>query len=193
MRKYEVREKRRVFQGFQSVDDYKVAFFDNADGSESHTINREVVEHGDAVGVLVWNRDANAFIFVRQFRAPMLRHDEPWLLEIVAGMIDKGEAPEESARREVEEEIGFQVEALVSLGEMYSSPGGLSEKHCLFFAEVSDAHRAGDGGGTDDHEDIEVVTMPVAEAFASLRAFEIRDAKSIIAMLRAADMGLVQS
>jgi ADP-ribose pyrophosphatase len=190
MLKFEVLEKRRVFQGFQSIDEVKVEFLE-ADGTPSHTISRLVVDRGDAVGVLVYVRDAGDLVFVRQFRAPMVGHGEPWLTEIVAGMIDAGESPEAAARREVEEEIGYRAVELQPLAEMYSSPGGMSEKLFLYFAGVSATEKVGDGGGVDEHEDVELVSMPVSDAYAALRRGDLRDAKTQIAMLRAADLGLL--
>jgi ADP-ribose pyrophosphatase len=114
----------------------------------------------------------------------MLRHGEPWLVEIVAGVIDEGEAPEQSARREIEEEVGYRVRELRPLGELYNSPGGLSEKITLFYAEVSEGDRTGDGGGVDDGEDIEEIRVSEAEAYAMLDRGELRDAKTQVALLR---------
>jgi ADP-ribose pyrophosphatase len=113
----------------------------------------------------------------------MIRHGEPWLLEIAAGMIDPGENPEQAAIREVEEEVGYRPQILRSLGSMVGSPGGLSERVWLFFAEISEAERTGEGGGLED-ENIEMVWLSPDEAYRRLDAYEFQDAKTQLTLLR---------
>lgn len=179
----EVREIGRevLYKGFLSVD--KVTL--QVEGQEKPVV-REVMERGDAVGVLIHHRERNELLFVRQLRPPMLRHHEPWLLEVAAGMIDPGENPEQAALREVEEEVGYRPQILRPLGSMVGSPGGLSERVWLFFAEVSEAERKGEGGGLED-EDIEMVWLSPAEAYRRLDAYELHDAKTQITLLRTRD------
>lgn len=179
--KVEVLSREHLHKGFCSVDRLTVRY-SQPDGSAAKQIQREVVERGDAVGVVVFHRERREFLLVRQLRVPIIRHDEPWVTEIVAGMIDEGETPEESAKREIEEEIGYHVENLIPLTEMYSSPGGLSEKLWLYFTEVSDTLRTGEGGGVDEEEDLELVALPLQGAYQALDRGELRDAKTQVAM-----------
>jgi ADP-ribose pyrophosphatase len=176
----EVREigREALYKGFLSVDKVTLA----VEGEEKPLV-REVIERGDAVAVLIYHRERKEFLFVRQLRPPMIRHGEPWLLETVAGMIDPGESPEESAVREVEEEVGYLPQALQPLGAMVGSPGGLSEKVWLYFAEISEGEKTGDGGGLDD-ENIEMVWLAPSEAYRRLDAYEFHDAKTQITLLR---------
>jgi len=183
MRKFTVVDRKRVYSGFQSVDDLRVEF-ENPDGSHSHELERLVVERGNAAGVLVHHVGEDRILFAKQFRAAMIGHGEPWLTEIAAGMIDEGETPEEAARREVEEELGYRVRELVILGEMYATPGGSSEMVSLFYASVTEADRVSDGGGSDDHEDIEIIRIPTLEAIDMVNRGELRDAKTQIAILK---------
>jgi ADP-ribose pyrophosphatase len=106
------------------------------------------------------------------------------LVEIPAGRIDAGETPEAAARREVEEELGFRVRALVPMGSMLPSPGASSERIWLFRAEVEAADRTSEGGGVED-ENLQVVEISPAEALAKLQRGELLDAKTQIAILRA--------
>lgn len=122
----------------------------------------------------------------------MIRHGEPWLVEIVAGMIDPGESPEQAAEREVEEEIGYRPRALHPMGSMVGSPGGLSEKVWLYYAEVSEEESTGEGGGLED-ENIEKVWISQAEAYRMLDEDEIRDAKTQITLLRVRAQSHVES
>ncbi len=167
----------RVFDGFFDVDEATVAY-EKKDGTWSDPSKRLSVERGDAAAILVHDPEEDALIFVRQFRYPTLRHGEPWLLEIVAGAIDEGEDAETAARRELQEEIGVKVERLERVAEMYGSPGGMSERITIFFAEGS----YGGGGGGLEGEDLEIVAIPAVEAIAMLDRGEIHDGKSQIAL-----------
>jgi len=184
-RHVEVVSVERVYDGFLKVDQATVRY-ERPDGTQSEPTKRASLERGDSVGVLLQERSTGRLLFVRQFRYPTLRHGEPWLLEIVAGAIDPGETPEQAATREIEEEVGFRVERLEPLAEMYGSPGGLSEKIYIYFAEFEEEKRASEGGGLEG-EDVERVDLSLEEALKMLDAGEIRDAKSQIALLRLRD------
>lgn len=178
MRQTRVDDRRRVFDGFFKVDEATVAY-EKPDGSWSEPSKRLSVERGDAAAVLVHDTERDVLTFVRQFRYPTLRHGEPWLLEIVAGMVDPGETAQEAARREVEEEIGVRVESLERIAEFYGSPGGMSEKVSVFYAQ---ARYEGGGGGLEG-EDLEVVEMPVVEALEGLENGDFHDGKTLVALL----------
>ena len=177
MRETRVESVRRVYEGFFSVDEATVTY-QKPDGTWSKPSKRLSAERGDAAAVLIHDIEKDTLLFVRQYRYPMERHGEPWLMEIVAGSIDKGETSEEAARREAEEEVGIKPERLEKIAEMYPSPGGLSEKVSIFYAE---GRHTGGGGGLDG-EDVELVELPREEALAMVRRGEIRDGKSLIAL-----------
>lgn len=178
MRQTRIESVRRVFQGFFAVDEATVTY-EKPDGTWSPPSTRLSVERGDAVAVLIHDPARDVFLFVRQFRYPLVRHGEPWSLEIVAGGIDAGETPEAAARREAIEETGVTLERLMPITEFYSSPGGYSEKLTIYLAE---GRYAGGGGGLED-EDVEVVEIPRKEAYAMMERGEIRDGKSLVALL----------
>ena len=168
---------KRVFDGHFKVDEATVAY-ERADGTWSEPVKRLSVERGDAAAVLIHDEAKDVLVLVRQFRYPTLRHEEPFLLEIVAGSIDDGEDAEKAARREAEEEVGMSLSAVEKVAEMYGSPGGLSEKITIFYARGT---RTGTGGGTPG-EDVETVEIAREEAFARVRRGEIRDGKTLIAL-----------
>jgi nudix-type nucleoside diphosphatase (YffH/AdpP family) len=146
---------------------------------------REIVDHGDAAVVLAIDRARDVAILVRQWRTGLLEADDPYLLEACAGMLDPGETPEAAARREAEEEIGHEVGALRSLGVIYPSIGTLTERMFLFVGEVTEADRTLAGGGlAHEGEDIEVVEIPLSRLFAMAREGTIRDAKTLVIVLR---------
>jgi ADP-ribose pyrophosphatase len=191
MRRFEIEKVQRVYDGFFAVDEATVAF-EKGDGTMSGPSSRLSVERGDAAAVIVFNRSRGKFLFVRQFRYPMVRHEEAWLLEAVAGKVDEGESPDQAAVREVMEEIGFQVKHLEALGAMYGSPGGMSECIYLFFAQVSDEDRTGQGGGIED-EDVDLVEIDGQEVWRMVDAYEIRDGKTLLGLHAARAKGLPSS
>lgn len=178
MRGTRIDSVRRVFDGFFKVDEATVAY-EKPDGRWSEPAKRLSVERGDAAAVLIHDAERDLLTFVRQFRYPTLRHGEPWLLEIVAGMVDPGETAEEAARREAEEEVGVRVESLEKIADFYGSPGGMSEKISIFFAE---ARYEGGGGGLEG-EDLEVVQLSSAEALERLDRGDLHDGKTLVALL----------
>lgn len=151
---------------------FKIQKLTVADGEK--TFERELFERGHAVAALVLDTRKNKFVFVRQFRPGSASE----LLEVVAGMLDgKDASPEETIRREIKEEMGYEVDLLEPIRSFYSSPGACSEKIHLFYAEVS--HKSGEGGGlAEENESIEMVEIE-AKALADL---QLEDAKSLVAV-----------
>jgi len=135
---------------------------------------REVVRHGGAVAILAVT-PARRLLLVRQYRVAVGRE----MTEIVAGIRDRaGESPEDCARRELREETGYEAEELVRLGEVYPSPGYITECIQLFAARL----RAGPGATALDHdEELHSVEIPPQEFRDMLRRGEIRDGKTLAA------------
>jgi ADP-ribose pyrophosphatase len=179
--------QRRLLDDFFKIDEFDVSHRQSS-GTMSAVQRRLVFERGDAVGVLLFNVDRRSVVLVEQFRLPALigrRRDHPatddaWLLETVAGMIDRGETPEVAAAREAFEETGYRPRELQPIGRFFSSPGGTSERIFLYFADVADRDRAGPGGGIGD-EDVRVVDLPAEDLFERLSRGALEDPKLIIA------------
>lgn len=132
---------------------------------------REVVRHPGAVAVLVRRPDGK-FALVRQFRKAI----ESDLLEVVAGGLEPGEAPEQCARREVREETGCTVTALKELGFVYTAPGFCNERLYLFFAETAPVAGA---QKTDADEELAVELFTGSELDGLIRNGDIHDAKTL--------------
>lgn len=178
MREYRVERVERVFDGHFKVDEATVAY-QKPNGEWSEPTKRLSVERGDAAAVLIYDEAKDGFLFVRQFRYPTARHGEPFLLEIVAGNVDEGETPEAAAVREAREEVGVEIRDVTKVAEIYGSPGGMSERITVFYA----CGTYDGGGGGLEGEDVEVVSMPTAEALAMMERGEIHDGKTQIALL----------
>lgn len=139
----------------------------------------EVVHHNGGAGTLPVFEDGRVAL-VRQWRYPLKRYS----LEICAGRIERGDTPEETAARELEEELGYRARELRKIGEFNVAPGYCTERLYLYLATGLEQSIQ----NLDDDEEIEVVKMPFAEALARMRSGEIDDAKSIITLLFAAPL-----
>jgi len=146
-------------------------------------MTRELILRPRAVGVLLFDPAQQQVVLVRQIRVGMLDEGQnPWLLELVAGMVESGEEPIEVAARESLEEANTNPQDLLQICEYYNSPGISNERITLFCGRV-DATQAGGIFGLDaEHEDIEVVVLSLADALAKVASGEINNAMSIIAL-----------
>lgn len=154
------------------------------------TLSRETYDRGNGAVVLLVNSEKQTLILTSQFRYPAFVNGltDGMLLEACAGLLDS-EDPEETIRREVEEETGFRIGPPRKLFELYMSPGSVTEKLFFFIAEYDHASRSSPGGG--DHtegEDIEIVELAFDQAFAMMTNGEILDAKTMILLQRLAIM-----
>jgi 8-oxo-dGTP pyrophosphatase MutT (NUDIX family) len=142
------------------------------------TFERDVVHHPGAVSVVpVLRGDAGEVLLVRQYRAPVDRE----LLEIPAGKRDvAGEAPAETARRELIEEVGMRAGRLELLAEFYNSPGFCDEHSFVFLALDLVPTNADAQGVEEQHMTIERVALDDAPAL--IRSGAILDAKTIIGL-----------
>ncbi|MDR0746605.1 MAG: NUDIX domain-containing protein [Helicobacteraceae bacterium] len=132
----------------------------NEDGKERIW---EVVQSSDSVAALIYNADKDAFILVRQFRPPIyLRNSDGYTYELCAGIIDKDKSIEEIMAEEISEETGYKVDAsrLRKITKFYSAVGFAGSSQILFFAEVTNSQKVGEGGGVDT-EKIDVIELPV--------------------------------
>ena len=167
----EILHSSRLFDG--PLFDIERDRIRDLDGSE---IVRDVVRHPGGAGALPLFPDGQIAL-VRQYRHPARRE----LLEIPAGRIEPGESPEWCARREVEQEIGFQVGRIVPLASFYSTPGFCEEVLSVFLAtELTPGQQQ-----LDHDERLEVVFLPFEQALRMARQGEIEDSKTLIALLLA--------
>ena len=152
---------------------------------------REVYDRGNGATILLYNREKQSVVLIRQFRvASWINGNESgMLIETCAGLLDDDE-PEVCIRKEAIEETGYRVGEVRKIFELFMSPGGVTEVVHFFIAEYSDAQRANDGGGVED-EDIEVLELPFEQALAMMASGEIRDGKSVILLQYLQTSGLM--
>src|SRR5437868_8936591 len=126
-------------------------------GTSQEHIN-EVYDMGNAVTVLLYNAQQQTVILTKQFRLPSYLNGNKtgMLIEACAGKIEN-ESPEESIKREIEEETGYRVPVAKKIFEVYTSPGSITELLHFFVAEYNSSMKVNDGGGLkEEKEEIEV-------------------------------------
>ncbi|MCP5432717.1 MAG: NUDIX domain-containing protein [Alphaproteobacteria bacterium] len=152
-------------------------------GDWSSVVSRELFDSGDAVVVLPYDPVRDEVVLIEQIRAaPLARHEQPCLLEAVAGRIGVGEEAEDVARREAQEEAGARLGRLIPIGRHYASPGIFAEYLHFYCAEVASGGLGGVHGLEDEHEDIRVHVIPAEAAFDALTEGRIRSAPTVICL-----------
>ncbi len=180
--KVEVEARETALDTFLRVDRLRLRH-ELFGGGFSDTMTRELLLRPRAVGVLLFDPVLEKVVLVRQIRIGMLDEgQDPWLLELVAGMVEPGEQPQEVAARESLEEADLAPKNLVQISEYYNSPGISNERITLFCGRVDSAGAGGVFGLADEHEDIEVVVLDVEEAVSLVEAGKIHNAMTIIAL-----------
>ena len=179
----EVQREDVLFDGFWTLKRITLRHWRYA-GGWSEPMTREVHCRGEAVGVLLYDPEMDAVGLVEQFRVgPWARGDNhPWLLELVAGLREEGEAPEDVAIRETLEEAGCEVQSLRPIASYYSSPGGCDEYFYLYCAIVSLTGARLLHGQAHEHEDIRLHVVPAAELPALVAAGRCNNAHSLLAL-----------
>lgn len=169
----EILEKTTPFKGYFQVDRYRLRHR-KFDGGWTEEMTREIFERGHAAAVLLYDPGRDRVVLIEQFRPGAYAAGmEPWLVEIVAGIIEPGETPEAVARREAEEEAGCSLGELLPIGRYLVTPGGSSESVTLFCGRVDSRGAGGIHGLDHEHEDIRVVALDRQEALDRLAAGKV--------------------
>lgn len=178
----EITGKKSLYQGFFKANAYRFKHRLFA-GGWSAEIEREVFERGHAAAVLLFDLARDQLVLVEQFRfGAMETCEHPWLLEMVAGIIEPGEEAEQVVRREAVEEAGVTPGRIMPMLSYLASPGGSTEKLDLFLAEVDASQASGIHGLADEGEDIRVQVIERTKAMALLEQGEINNAATVIAL-----------
>lgn len=186
----EILERAVPFQGYYRIETYRLRhrLFG---GGWSQPMTRELLERGHAAAVILFDPDRDQLVLIEQFRigafaaldSPHAKETfTPWLLEIVAGIIDDGERPEDVARREALEEAGCEVQEMEFACQFLVTPGVCSETITLFCGRVDSSGVGGFHGLDHEHEDIRVSAVAVPEAFAWLDEGRFVNATALIAL-----------
>lgn len=178
----EILSHETCFDGFFRLDRYTLrhGLFE---GGLSAPITRELFERGHSIGVLPYDAGRDCVVLVEQFRIGAIDAPSgPWLMEVVAGMLDPGQKAEDVAEKELREESGITTAELAPICEYLVSPGGASERVRLFCARIDAEGVGGIYGRDDEDEDIRVHVVPFDEAWDMLQNGVINSAMPIIAL-----------
>lgn len=177
--KFTIKEEKTVFDTYFKIIQAKVEY-ETFNGNPIQT-TRFAFERGDSVAVLLYDSEAQNFIFTNQFRYPTCKHNIGWITEIAAGSVEKNEDPISCAKREVMEELGYSISSIEHIQTFYTSPGGSTERMFLYYAEVTSQEKIAEGGGLkEENEDIQQTTVPKQEIKNFMTTLE--DAKTILAL-----------
>lgn len=179
----EIIAREKLYRGFFSLDLYRFRhrLFN---GEMSGEVRREIFERGHASVLLPFDPVRDEVVLIEQIRiAAYDTSDTPWLLELVAGMIEPGESVEEVARREAMEEAGLRVGRTKPVLNYLASPGGTSERLSILVGEVDATQAEGIHGLVEENEDIRVHVVSREQAYQWVNEGKIDNAASVIALL----------
>lgn len=175
-------KRETCFKGFYKLDRL-VLRHELFAGGMSREISRELFVRHDAVCVLPYDPQRDEVVLIEQFRVGAIgKTTNPWLVELVAGLIDKDEQPEEVAHREAQEEAGLVFSALWPMTQYFPSPGGSNEFVHLFLGRCDSTGAGGLHGLLEEAEDIRVKVWAYEDALQAVRDGRICNAASIIAL-----------
>lgn len=174
-------QESEAYPGYLSVKKYQIQFR-LFDGGVSHVVHRELLIRPPAAAVLLYDSKLDQVVMIEQLRMGALQEESPWILELVAGVVDEGEIPESTAHREAEEEAGCQLLSLIPICTYHVSPGISTEKTAVFCGIV-DSPRGGTFHGlVQDGEDIKVHVLKRETAYQWMTEGKITSASAIIAL-----------
>ena len=178
----EIIARETLYSGFFSMDLYRFRhrLFN---GEMSGEIRREIFERGHAAVLLPFDPVRDEVVLIEQIRIAAYDVSEsPWLLEMVAGMIEEGESVEDVARREALEEAGLVVGRTKPVLSYLASPGGTSERLSIMVGAVDATTADGIHGLAEEHEDIRVHVVSREQAYQWVEEGKIDNAASVIAL-----------
>jgi len=179
---YEIKKRDRVFQGYFAIDKYTIRhrLFN---GGWSNEFQREVFERGNAAAILLYDPDLQKVVLLEQFRVGALCSEKsPWMVEVVAGIIEQDETAEQVAIREAVEEAGQKIDQMIKIGDVFATPGGSSEQLALFCGKVDATGASGVFGLEHENEDIRVFTRDLDEVRDGLERGVFENATTIISL-----------
>lgn len=178
----EIIARETLYSGFFSLELYRFRhrLFN---GEMSGEVRREIFERGHAAVLLPFDPVLDKVVLIEQIRIAALETSEtPWLLEMVAGMIEPGETIDQVARRESMEEAGLTVGRTKPVLSYLASPGGTTERTSIVVGEVDAASARGIHGLADENEDIRVHVVSREQAYQWVMEGKIDNAASVIAL-----------
>lgn len=181
-RRWRTASRQTRYDGFYRIDSVEFEH-ELHSGRMTDVIERELFVRGNVVGLLPYDPVTDCIALVEQFRiGAMYQQPDPWLTEVIAGMIDTDETPEQVAIREAKEEAGIEIDQVELIAHYLASPGSSNEEVFVFYAQTDLSQIGGIHGLSEEDEDILVSVVPADEAIAMMKSGKVKNALSIIAL-----------
>lgn len=178
----EILRRDRVYDGYMKVERVRLRHRRH-EGGWTREFDRELIERGHAAAVLPYDPRRDEVVLIEQFRLGAHAAGRPsWQLEIVAGIIEPGETPEDVARREAIEESGTKLGELVRICDMLTSPGVMSETVVIYCGRADTSNAGGIFGVDREDEDIRAFAVAADEAIAWLDDGRLHNSPAIVAL-----------
>ena len=179
--KIDIVDKSILYQGHLSLAKYTLRH-ELFSGGLSEILIREICEARAAVGVLLFDPDRDEIVLTEEFRLGALEHGNPWLLQIVAGLIEIDEPVEAVAQREAQEEAGCEILDLIPMINYWTSPGISTGRFDLLCGRIDSRNKGGIFGLSEEHEDIRAQVFSKEYVYNALKTGEICNSATIIAV-----------
>ena len=180
--KYKIINKKNLYSGFFSLNKYEFVHKKH-NGEWTNAVEREVFSGAHVSTLLPYDPIKKEIILIQQFRAGVVsRYDEDLLYEIVAGIIDKGENPEQTAVRECFEETGCKIKKIIPIQNYFPAPGSSESYYHLFLGEVNAFDGERIKGLEAENENILVKSYKVSEVKKMLLEGKIINGLTLIAL-----------
>ena len=180
--KFKILNKKNIHNGFFKMNEITLKY-KKYDGSWSNEIKRELFGGAQVSAVLPYDPVNKKIVLIQQFRPGTISRDSNnYLDEIVAGIIDPGESPKDTAIRECLEETGCKVKNLRSIQGYFPAPGSSESFYHLFLAEVIAPDKEAIRGLENENEDILVKSYTFEQVKEKMEKNEILNGLTLIAL-----------
>jgi ADP-ribose pyrophosphatase len=179
----DILQENELCNGYIPVKEYKLRYR-LFEGGWSPVLTRELIMRPNAAAVLLYDPEEDKVVLIEQFRMGALDEKEsPWVLDIVAGLVDEQETAEIAAFREAKEEASLSIQTLIPICRYLVSVGISNEKTNIYCGLIKIDHQAKPFHGLkEDGEDIQVHIMSVSNALHLLQEGKIMAASAVIAL-----------
>lgn len=186
----DVLERTKCYDGYFHIERFRLQHR-RFDGQQTVALTREVFQRGHAAAAVLYDPDVDRLVLIEQFRIGAFAADgpgavpdglSPWMIEIVAGIIEEGETPEVVIRREAIEEAGREIRDMVPAGFMYVSPGASTESIHLYCGRVEAGETEDVHGRADENEDIRTILASPDDVFRWMDDGRIINATALVGL-----------
>ncbi len=180
--KFKIVSKKNLYDGFFKMNEI-VLKYKKYDGTWTNSISRELFGGAQVSAVLPYDPLKKEIILIQQFRPGTISKNlDNYLIEIVAGIIDEGETPEDAAKRECFEETGCVIKKLIPIQGYFPAPGSSESFYHLFLGETETFSGTRIMGLENENEDIKVQSFKSSKVREIMQKGKILNGLTLIAL-----------